>query len=79
MPVTDAFAHKESLARENEMQSYHLWLHEKFREKDDKTRKPGEPGKGKILMEAERDTTVVNHAMQSANNYLGFIQSRGFS
>lgn len=79
--MVEAFGYRDAISDMNEFESYSYWFDDFKREKD----KPEGSGidhsadhtKPKIK-KTERNRNVVDHAMESADNYLMFFKSRGY-
>lgn len=69
-----AFLLRDSTHSRAEQDDYFMW---KYEHKDSKEKKKsGEYATP--VMNSESDRSVINNAMESSDNYLGFIQSRGY-
>lgn len=76
LSLSEAFGIREAISDRNEFEEYAYWFSDLKREKEDK---PKNDGQMKLLRPAEKDHRIVNQAMQSADDYFMFLNSRGFN
>ena len=93
MTVRDALAYKSAIGDRAEFEEYYYWLSDKKREAEkergenyrEKGQKRGkydaihDPNRKMKSIAPEKDKKKVEKAMQSANNYMAFMQTRGYT
>lgn len=81
MTLPDAFQFRDSVYSRNEFEEYAYWKSDLERKDKDSRNKNNDKNNEymKSLAPAETRGDVMDHAMSSWQNYLGFIQSRGYN
>ena len=78
MKLPDVFLLRGANADRNEFEEYSYWYSDLKREKE-KKEDHQQKGQMKLLMPTEKNQKIVQHAMESADNYFMFLNSRGFN